>query len=335
MSALGMLVISPDALLIRLIGEAGTWDIVFYRMVFQALSLAAFLLATRRRHLRALLRPAALGAVGWTSAFLLAAAQIGFVLAITNTSTANTLVLLATMPLFGAVFGWLLLRERVPYRTAAAIMLAMTGVVVIFADATGSGRLAGDLIALVTALIYALNLVLLRRAGDGIMVPALCISGLIASAVALPLADPLSVGGRDLAILAWLGLVQIPLALVLFFGGIRTVPAAEVALMSLIETALGPFLAWAGAGEEPPRSALLGGAVVMLAIALNAVLALRRPEDRAYRRAAPATGRAARRRATAGPGRAAAPPAAHGAEPAGSARWRRWRRRWRPGWPWR
>lgn len=276
MSALGMLLISPDALLIRLLGEAGTWDIVFYRMAFQTLSLSAFLLATGRLRFSSLLRPANLGRDGWASACLLAAAQIGFVLAITNTSTANTLVLLATMPLFGAVLGWLLLRERVARRTIAAITLAMTGIFIIFADAVGSGRLAGDLIALGTALVHGLNLVLLRRSGTAIMVPALCISGLIAAAVALPLADPLSVGGHDLAILAWLGLIQIPLALVLFLGGIRTVPAAEVALMSLIETALGPFLAWAGASEVPPRSALLGGAVVMLAIALNAILALRR-----------------------------------------------------------
>jgi drug/metabolite transporter (DMT)-like permease len=274
MSALGMLVISPDALLLRLIEGASTWDVVFWRMLFQSASLFAWMLLSGGTGALARLR--GIGRLGLASTAVLAVAQIGFVLAISNTSAANTLVLLATMPLFGALLGWFLLRERVAARTAAAIAVAFAGVAVIFADALGQGRWLGDVLALGTALLYAGNLVILRRAGPAVMVPSLCLSGLAAAAVALPLADPLAVGAPDLSILAWLGLVQLPVALILFFGGTRFVPAAEVALMSLIETALGPLLAWAGAGEAIRGSALAGGALVMLAIGGNSLLALRR-----------------------------------------------------------
>ncbi|HEV7371516.1 DMT family transporter [Arenibaculum sp.] len=272
MSALGMVIISPDVLLLRLIQDAGTWDVVFWRMLFQGTALLGWLAL---RGERPLARVARLGRWGWLSALCLSGGQIGFVLAIENTSAANALVLLATMPLFGAALGWLLLRERVAPRTRFAIAVALAGILAIFADSLGRGGALGDAFAVGTALLYAINLVILRRAGDAIVLPGLAVSGLIAAMVALPQAQPLAVPLPDLAILAWIGLVQLPLALVLFFGGTRFVPAAEVALMSLIETALGPYLVWLGVGEVPARAAFFGGALVIAAIAANSLLALR------------------------------------------------------------
>ena len=98
----------------------------------------------------------------------------------------------------------------------------------------------------------------------------------------LPFASPAAVGGHDLAVLALLGLVILPLALTLFIAGARTAPAAEVALMALLETVLGPLWAWLGVGEVPSARALAGGALVIAAIVTNAALAL--AEGRTRRR---------------------------------------------------
>jgi len=105
--------------------------------------------------------------------------------------------------------------------------------------------------------------------------------------IALPFADPLAIPGRDFGIIAFQGLIQMPVALVLFFAGTRYTPAAEVALMSLLETILGPIWAWLGVGEVPPAASVLGGAIVVAAIALNALAAMLGPRSHAAERPAP------------------------------------------------
>ncbi|WP_446916715.1 EamA family transporter, partial [Klebsiella pneumoniae] len=69
-----------------------------------------------------------MGSAGWLSACALACANLGFVVGITHTDVANVLVILATMPLFGAVLGWIVLRERVLARTWVAILMALAGI---------------------------------------------------------------------------------------------------------------------------------------------------------------------------------------------------------------
>ena len=289
LSAAGMIVISPDALLIRLIRDAGVWDVIFYRSLFTGLILAAVLAFHHRGRLFGLWRGA--GRAGAASTLLMGASNFAFVGAILNTTVANTLVIIATMPLFGAVLGWLLIGERVRARTGIAIAVAFAGIVVIFVDSLGSGNWIGDLMAMAAALMQAMNLVVLRTAGPRDMSGTVCLSGFASAAILpqaaqtrrrpLPFAAPAAVGAHDLAVLALLGLVVLPLALTLFIAGARTAPAAEVALMALLETVLGPLWAWLGVGEVPTVRALAGGFLVVGAIVANAALAL--AEGRARR----------------------------------------------------
>lgn len=273
LSAAGMIVISPDGLLLRLIEGAGLWQIVFYRTLLMGLALLAVLVLFYRRRLPAVAR--AMGPAGALSAVLLAGTNFGFVSAMLNTTVANVLVILATMPLFSAVLGWLLIGERVRPRTAAAIALALVGILIIFSGSLGGGTWLGDLFAVATALTHGLNLVVLRRAGDRDMTPALCASGFLAAPLALALAGgDAAVSTHDLQVLLLLGLVVIPLAVALFISGTRTVPAAEVALFALLETVLGPLWAWLGVGEVPSLESFVGGGLVLAAVALNSTLAV-------------------------------------------------------------
>jgi drug/metabolite transporter (DMT)-like permease len=107
------------------------------------------------------------------------------------------------------------------------------------------------------------------------MTPAVAVSGFLAAAVALALSGgDTAVSAHDLRILAFLGCVMVPLALTMFISGTRTVPAAEVALLALMETVFGPLWAWLGVGEVPTTESFLGGSLVIAAVALNSTLAL-------------------------------------------------------------
>jgi drug/metabolite transporter (DMT)-like permease len=270
----GMVILSPDALLIRLIDDAGIYQIVFYRTLFMGIVLALGLGAFYGRRLPRLM--VALGWRGVLASVLMAASNFGFVGAMLNTSVANVLVILATIPIFGALFSFLLLGERIERRTALAILLAISGVLVIVSGSLGRGSLLGDAIALGVAAMQGLNLTVLRGAGDRDTTLALCGSGFLAAAAALPLAGTLQVSAHDLGLLALLGGLVLPLALGLFFAGARYAPAAEVGLMAFLETTLGPLWVWLGVGEVPPEEAFFGGALVIGAIVANSVMGVSR-----------------------------------------------------------
>jgi len=274
MSAAGMLILTPDGLLLRLTSDAGFWNVVFFRSVFIGISLGVFLLLYHRLNIAFLWR--GFGRAGMLSTLLMTGSNLCFVGAIANTTVANTLVILATMPLFSALLGRLILSERVGTRTWGSIAVAIGGIVVIFSGSLGAGNWLGDLLALATAILQSLNLVLIRKVKDrDVMTPSLCLSGFIAAALVLPLADPAAVSGENLGLLALMGLFVLPLSLGLFLSGARYAPAAEIALLALIETVLGPLWVWLGVGEVPSSLSLIGGTVVIAAVASNALYGIR------------------------------------------------------------
>lgn len=279
LSTAGMLVISPDGLLVKLVQQADAFQIVFWRTLLTAITLSLVLLLVRGRGVVAHVR--GMGRVGLGASLMVGLSNISFVTAMTMTSVANTLVVLATLPLFGAILGLVLIGERVRPRTWAAIAVAFVGVVILLTGSVGleGGALAGDMVALGIPLFMGLALVLLRKAGDRDTVPVVALGGLASALLVLPWCDPLAVTAEDMAVIALMGCLVTPLALSLYTSGARYLPAAEVALLALIETVLGPAWAWVGVGEVPAPLTLAGGALVVLAIAGNSVLALtaRRP----------------------------------------------------------
>ncbi len=274
MSALGMIIISPDGLLIRLIDDAGIWQMTFFRSLFMGLSLA-LIIALRYRS-RTLEVWRSIGKTGLFSALLMVGGNLGFVVAITYTTVANTLVILATMPFLSAVLGWWLIGEAVPSRTWVSITVALAGIGIIFVESLGGGTWLGDLMASATALLMGLNLIVLRKVRQRDMTPALCLAGFIGAGLALLFTQPSQIIAHDMAILALDGFIILPLSLALFLGGTRTVPAAEVALLALIETVLGPLWAWVGIGEAPSLMALVGGFIIIASITANAAIGIKR-----------------------------------------------------------
>lgn len=274
LSAAGMMVISPDGLLLKLIGSADVWTIILYRLGFLSITLGLWLLLRYRRRVLAVWR--GIGVPGLIATVCMVGASLGFVGAMRNTTVADALLIFATMPLWSALIGWLFIGERVRPRTVVAMLVALCGIAFIVSGSIGRGVLLGDLIALFTAISHGAALVALRKAGDRDMTPVLCAAGVLSALIALPFAAPPSlVSGHDMLILAFLGFVQQPLALVLFISGARYIPAAEVALLALVETMLGPLWAWLGLGEVPTTEAFIGGTIVLCAIVGNNMVALR------------------------------------------------------------
>ena len=271
--AVAALLWSTGGLIVRSLDAADVWTTVFWRSVFAALFLAAFIAARDRgravQAFRTMGFPSLIVGVGF------ATASIGLVVALNLTTVANTLIIFSTSPLIAAVLGRVLLGERVRGRSWVVMAAALLGIAVMVSDSVARGSVAGDLVAFVVAAAAAVATVTIRKNREVRMTPATCLAAVLAALVALPLAAPLSVTGGDFALLFVFGAIQLGAGLALFVTGARLAPAAEVALISVLEPILGPVWVWAFLGENPGTFALAGGGIVLSALVIHTALDFR------------------------------------------------------------
>ena len=262
----GVLVLTPDALLIRLIDE-DVWSVIVWRGLLQALGLTVILACFYGRATPRLFL--AVGRFGVLAAGIFAVGTFFFVTAITNTSVANALVLIATAPFFAAIYSWLLLRERVPMRTWLAILAALCGIVVLAFDGISAGSLLGDMAALGCAMTVSANFTVLRHMRGRNMIPSMVLSGLIVGLVALAIAPATTFTQAQVGYAILMGLFVMPISLALLTLGPRFLPAPEVSLLLLLETVLGPFWVWLVLDETPNLFTLVGGGIVVGALTVH------------------------------------------------------------------
>lgn len=274
---------SLGGILVRNVHAADPFEIIVWRSVFMAIFLVATIALMNRGRVIGSVRD--MGAAGVLSGALLASTFFFFILSITRTTAANTFVLMSTVPFFVAVFAMAFLGERVGARTWVAIAVALAGIGMMFAEGVEAGRLEGNLLALGVPLAAALNVVLLRRQRKRVdMVPAVLLAGLFSIAAALPFALPLTASAADLGVLALMGFIQLGLGCVLMTLATRHLAAGEIGLLALLETILGPIWVWIGIGERPSDLALVGGVIVLAALAVDSLPALRGLAPAAARR---------------------------------------------------
>ncbi len=141
MVLVGVFVLSPDALILRLVGT-DRWSLIFWRGLLTALTLLICFVAIYRRDVFKYL--GAIGRYGLVGGFISATSSILFVTSIVLTSVANTLVIISAAPLFTAISSRMFLRESVPARTCLAIFATLVGITTIFSGSLGGGTLLGD-----------------------------------------------------------------------------------------------------------------------------------------------------------------------------------------------
>ena len=263
---------------IRLIEDAVVWQILLYRSISMSLFLYVLIRVRSGESPFAQIRRTGFPAV--VAGLSLVAAYSGGIYAIQNTSVANAMLLFATALFMAAVLGWIVLREPVRVATWVAIAVAIGGIGIMVADKSGGVALKGSLAALGSAFGFAVFTVALRWGRTGEMLPAVFLSGIFAivitSAICLGLGLSFVLSPVDRGIAISMGVFQVGAGLILYTLGSRSLPAAELALLSLAEVLLGPFWVWLFLGETASVNTLIGGAVLLAAIAANALSGKRR-----------------------------------------------------------
>ena len=268
----GILILSPDALLLRLIG-ADIWTLLFWRGLLCAIGLVGItLLLDRSDGFRRLF---AIGRPELQIIAVNASMHVLFVLAILNTTVANVLVIMSISPLLGAILSRFVLGEPVARRTWYTTVAVFIGLVLVFSQSLGGGTLVGDLSAFAVAVLLACNFVLLRRYRKVSMIPAVAWSMAVTAVIAWPLAIPASLDDMGWVYTLLLGLAILPVSSALITLGPRHLPAPEVGLIMLLETLLGPLWVWLVIREVPSTETLIGGAMILVALAWMSIAAIR------------------------------------------------------------
>ncbi len=273
LTGLGVLAISPDGLLTRLI-SADTLEITYWRGLYFGYGVLVLLLLRFGRGTLQLLF-----SIGWPGVVLMLLYALGnlcFIYSLTHTAVANTLLIISTTPLFAAIIAWFFLRERVASATWVAIGLVTSGIVIICAEKGGMrGSFYGNMAGLVAACSLAAGFCVVRKYKQTELLPAFGLGGFLVALLISPWVDPVQTSAQDHGYLFVMGFLMLPIANMLMFLGPKYLPAPEVGLMMLLESILGPLWVWLVLDERLSAYTLFGGAVIVLTLALHAGLKMR------------------------------------------------------------
>ncbi len=241
--------------------SADAWSIIFWRGIAAAMFTIIYLLTIGRlqQEIRAFGKTAALATL------MMAAGTAAFIPAFKLSSVADVVLIYAAAPFIAAALSWLFIAEAPTRTVILASLAAMAGVLLIVSDAAGSGKLAGNLLALFMTLMMAGTMVIYRKVPATTAALPAALSSVVLLPIAIGLGDPLSAPSHELPTLILFGLV-FAVASVTLVEGARRLPSAETALVSTLETPLAPILAFLVLREIPSIEMAIGGGIIFAAV---------------------------------------------------------------------
>ena len=269
---IAVILITPDSIFIRL-SNIETWGMLFYRGAIPFfVVLIGLIFFYKNNFFKALI---GIGYPGIFYVLSFSICNITFIISIQNTNVANTLVMIAMAPMLSAILGSLFLKEIPNKKTWVAIIITLIAATYIFHDSIEMGNFYGDLFGLITAFGLACNAVIARYAKNRDLVPSAVIGKLCVAVFAYFFVDSFSLIKTDIIIVPLMCIMCVAIPFVLVTIAPRYIPAEEVNLFFLLETIIGPFWVWLIINEQPSFETILGGAVIILTIAVHSFLKLK------------------------------------------------------------
>lgn len=262
LTTIGAVLFTFDVPLIRL-AASDKWTLMFARGLLLFLAMTVLWMIFQRGWRGGVSYIS--GRAGIVAAISSTLANLMFLAAVTETTAANLVFIIALNPVICAVLSWFVLKERIYWQTALAIVLALVGVSIIVWNGLSVGTTTGDLLAFGVATCMAVTLTAARWSGKNIMT-SLAIGALASACIAAFWAEPAALPTASWGWLAVNALLVVPVAMALLVIGPRYLPASEVAMFFLLELILTPLWIWLIFGEAPTPHALLGGAIIFVTL---------------------------------------------------------------------
>ena len=262
---LSSIAISFGGLIMRNIEVANAWQIIFYRSLFFSISISLILIIQYRfilfKNIKKIGYPGLLGAIFYTIA------NVMFVHAFANTTVANALFTLSSIPFLTALLAYYVLNENLSMRTVIIMLTAFLGIVIMIGEGLALGQVYGNLMALGTALSFSCFAITLRKFRNVDMLPTLLVAGLFILFITFIISyDALKLPIRDLFLCFLWGGILSGFVNYIFIYATRHLYASSVTFFMLFEFALGPFWVFIFLNETVSINTLYGGMLVMICV---------------------------------------------------------------------
>lgn len=224
-----------------------------------------------------------IGLPGLIGGFCLGIAMTGFIFSITRTTAAVTLFMLATMPFIAAIIAYFVLGENLRRVTFISMVTAFLGVcIMIYNDSLG-GSVLGAIIGFFSATGFALYTVTVRWRPDTPKFTTVVLAGTFCAIFSFLMLGLSFESFKTIPIInIYLSLLHgciVASGLILFSLGAKYLPAAELALLTLMEVVGGVLWVWLpvfGINEVPSLTTLIGGGVITFAVIIHGMGAQRK-----------------------------------------------------------
>ena len=263
----GSVGISFGGLIMRNINNADPWQIVFYRALAFLFSITLILFYRYRFAIVTNIKK--IGYPGMTGGFFLMLANLLFIQSFANTSVANTLFTLSSIPFITAILAFIFLKEKISLRTIIIMIFAFMGIFIMIKDGLETGGFYGNIIALVCAFSFSTFVIILRKSRNIDMMPVNLISGVLVLIVSFVISlGNINVPIHDILLCFLWGGVLSGFVNSVFIYAARFLNASEVTFFMLLELSLGPFWVWLFLNETIALETLFGGIIVMSSVAV-------------------------------------------------------------------
>ncbi len=228
-----------------------------------AIAAAVILLVMRGKLNFTLSFPKVSGAIAYALTMIL------FVSATKMTTAANAILLQYNAPVFTALLGAWLLKEKVKRFDWTIIAVVIGGMFLFFFDRLSLSGFWGNIMAVGSGITMSYFIICMRMQKNASPLETVLIGNLITMIICLPFYFQQAPAVIDWIVLLYLGVLQIGLSFVIYSTAIKYVAALEAILIQTIDPLLNPIWVWLIIGEAPGKWAIVGGAIVLTAVTLR------------------------------------------------------------------
>ena len=264
---LGAVSLSFGGLIVKSFEGSTLWQILFWRSFFFIIVVTCFLIISYKKKIFSVMIKS--GAPGLFGGIILAIGFSSYVFAMYNTTVTNTNFIIQTQTIFLAIFGYLFLKEKISKITLASIILAIAGIIMMVGNSLSPGQMAGNTIAFLMPISFAILILVVRKYPDVDMVPLQLVAGIFAMIIGYLMSPTIAISSNDIFLGFLAGFFQLGFGFIFITVGARSTPSAFVGIIMLTEAVLGPLWAWMFVNENPPYIVLIGGSVVIFAVLLQ------------------------------------------------------------------
>lgn len=232
------------------------------RSLFAAVTVAAFILITKRRFVitkRSLL-----------STVFLAATFISFSTSNKLTTAANAIVLQFTSPVFILIFELLSKKRRLNLFDLACVGATLGGIVLFVADSLDAGALLGNLVGVFSGITMAGMFVSVGSIDGDEKMSGIFFGHILTALIGVPFLfiTHAAVTTEPMVYIILLGVVQLGIPYILYGLASATCPPLAACLISAIEPLLNPVWVALFYGELPGVLSIIGGVVVIASVTI-------------------------------------------------------------------